>query len=133
MLIVDRGKRIISGRAVPFGVKGYSALALPRRYRFGCLTWQEQTPLVIEHNQSLRVGTVIDFTQLKDGLWVTALASCNPRGDLGLEKAAITHDGLSIGIADEEAVITDDGVLEYISARIVEVTLTKNPVFAQPA
>jgi hypothetical protein len=76
---------------------------------------------------------VIDFTQLEDGLWVTALARRNSKGDLALEKAATTHDGLSIGITDEEAVITNDGVMEYVFARLVEVTLTKNPVFAQPA
>lgn len=133
MLTVDRAARTIHGRAVPFDVIGRSKLALPRRFRFGCLIWQDPTPLVIEHDRSLQAGTVIDFTQLEDGLWITALASHGSRGDLALEKAATTHDELSIGITDEEIVIAEDGVVEYISARIAEVTLTKNPVFAQPA
>lgn len=130
MLIVDRAARTIYGRAIPFDVVAAARMRLPERFPPGSLTWGAVVPLLIEHDESLRVGTAVGFEELRDGLWVTFRVRRGPRGDRGLALAAATHTGLSIGDADGEFRIAEDGVRECVSTRITEISLTKNPVFA---
>lgn len=130
MLTVNRTARTIYGRAVPFDVIGRPKSGMPRRYPLGSLTWNKLSWLLIEHDQSLRVGQTIAFAERSDGLWVTFLVCQGPKGDRALEVAATTHSGLSINtIPGAEFRIATDGIRECVRARIFEVSLTKNPVF----
>lgn len=132
MLTVDRAARTISGRAVPYDTVAQPRLALPRRFPFGSLTWTMpwDIKLLIDHNKALCVGRAIALEDLNTGLWATFKVSWGERGDRALEMAAATHRGLSIGLEDDETRLTPDGILECVRARIVEISLTKDPVFS---
>ena len=131
MLVVDREARTIEGIAVPLDVVAQPRIALPRRYPRGSLTWTMawDVKLLIDHNHGLWVGRALQLTESLDGLRATFKVSWGERGDRALELAAATHKGLSIGTADEEFRVTADGIEECVHARIIEVSLTKNPVF----
>lgn len=130
MLTVDRAARTIHGRAVPFDVIGRPQSGMPRRYPSGSLTWDESSWLLIEHDESLRVGQATAFAEHGDGLWVTFLVRRGLKGDHALELAATTHGGLSINtVPGAEFRIAADGIRECVRARVFEVSLTKNPVF----
>ena len=130
MLTVDRERRTISGRAVPYGVIGQARLSLPRRWRPGVLHWGMpwDVELLIEHNHSLAVGRAITLTERPDGLWAVFQVAYGAKGTQALELAATTHDGLSIGIDGDTQFRLVDGVEEADSARLVEVSLTRDPV-----
>jgi phage head maturation protease len=132
MLNVDHARRTIDGRAVPYDTIAHPKLALPRRFPFGSLTWSEpwHVRLLLEHNNSLHVGRVLNFNETEFGLWATFRVRNGPEGDLALEMAATTHGGLSIGLVDDEFRVTDDGIQECVRGRITEISLTKDPVFS---
>ena len=129
-LEIDRVARTIRGRAVPLGVVAQPKMALPRRFPRGTLTWGN-VRLLIDHNNSLRVGRAIQITEDDDGLWTTFKVFSNPRGDRALELAATTRHGLSVGVDPGSAVfhVTHDGIEECVAALLVEVSLTRDPVF----
>jgi hypothetical protein len=131
-LIVNRNERMIIGRAVSYGPSiGTAPAQLPRRFPRRSLTWDNHPLLLIEHNFSLRVGRVDEFFDFPRELWVTLQMSSRSRGDRGLAYAERANCGLSIGLADDAKFrIAEDGVNECVSARIVEITLTCNPVFS---
>jgi hypothetical protein len=133
-LLVNRSKRLIVGRAAPYDSIGRASAQLPRRFSRGSLTWGDRLPLLIEHDSSLRVGRVDEFFDLPKGfrneLWVILQLSKSRRGHRGLTYAEEEGCGLSIGLGDGAKFrIADDGVNECVSAHIVEITLTRNPVF----
>lgn len=132
MLNVDRVRRTIDGRAAPYDSIGHRRLALPSRFPCGSLTWDDEwLPLLIEHNHALRVGKAIELQQLSLGLWVKFRVSNGAKGDRALEMASTTHRGLSVGLDPDTAEfrIASDGVQECVLGRVIEVTLTADPVF----
>ena len=86
--------------------------------------------LLIEHDQSLRVGRAIMIDPREYGLWMIFLLRGGREGDHGLALATSTYTGLSIGVDSDQWHIAEDGVRECISARVIEVSLTRNPVFS---
>jgi hypothetical protein len=130
-LIINRNERMIIGRAVSYSPSiGTAPVRLPSRVPRRSLTWDSHPLVLIEHDSSLRVGRVDEFFDFPRELWVTLQMSSRSRGDRGLAYAERANCGLSIGLADDAKFrIAEDGVNECVSARIVEITLTCNPVF----
>lgn len=133
---VSKESRTIKGLAVPFGVVGNNGFG---RYRFskGSLDWAK-VKYLDGHDWAKAVGTVT-FTETDEGLEMTAKIAPGARGDQLLalttpdpDTGEAVYDGLSIGLDNssrfEEA---DDGVLDCISATVLEVSGTPIPAFTE--
>jgi Caudovirus prohead protease. len=125
---VDQIRRTIFDRAVPYGV--LSDVSALNRYRFdvGALQWDSPrtVPLLLEHNQALRVGWGVHFVHRPDGLYTRFNVASGPRGDLALARAAAGHR-LSIGW--ENARYADGDHLRCIYAELTEISLVATPAF----
>jgi len=130
MLEVNRTARTIYGRAIPYGVA-----ALNNRWRVqyepGSLHWQEplQISLLIRHDKSLIVGKAISLIDTQTELWAKFRVSLGPKGDRALSLAETIYGGLSVGV-DDMTTVTRGDVWVCERAKLVEISLTPNPVFS---
>lgn len=132
---VDKEKRIIRGRAVPYGVIGTKA---GRRFRFskGTVRPREEGFVVkgwALHDQATAFGGVIDWDDNDEGLDVAIRAANTPEGDRALANADAANggpwDGMSIGPSEGAKYRLVDGVYESVDVPIHEISLTPAPVF----
>ena len=129
MLEVDRARRTIGGRAIPWNV----AVLLNRR-RIALvkdsLTWSSTVPILLRHNHSLIVGRVVSLVSAEDGLWVQLRVSNGERGDKAFAVVEAGW-GLSIGWTT----ITDEvrSNVEWVTlGEITEISLVPKPAFGPP-
>ena len=131
MLTVDRNWRLIEGIAVPFGVVAHPRMRLPLRFPQGSLAAAPIVKLLIEHDHSLAVGRAVFLEDTAQGVKAMLKAANGERGDRALELAATTHSHFSIGLNEQTARFRIvDGVDECVFGQIIEVSLTRNPVFS---
>jgi HK97 family phage prohead protease len=132
-LTIDVPRRIIRGRALPYGETG---LKFGRKFRFapGSLRWAEMSrvKLLRDHDRSQAIGVAIELTDAADGFDVAFRIA---RGDAGDQALALAEDGvldgLSVGV-DVEAAVPDPqhrGGILVNAAILREVTLTAMPAF----
>lgn len=127
-LAVDQQARTITGLVVPYG---RIAANRGRRWRYvpRCLRWTGPVPLLVDHDQSQRVGWAVDLRETRAGLRGVFAVRRGPAGDRALALAAVA--GLSAGV-DLTHTVPDQqnrGVLLVVTADLDEVSLTRTPAF----
>ncbi|MGC4769204.1 hypothetical protein ACLQ25_09515 [Micromonospora sp. DT44] len=127
-LTVDHHARTITGLVVPYG---RIAVNRGRRWRYAprCLRWQGRVPLLVDHDQSQRVGWAVDLRETRAGLRGLFAVDRGPAGDRALALAAVA--GLSAGVDLTHTVpdATQHRVVLVVTAELDEVSLTRTPAF----
>lgn len=128
---VDVEKRIIRGRAVPYGVVGVKA---GRRWQFAKGTVRPKDGMKVKgwalHDQTHAHSVVTEWDDNDEGLDVAFTVARTPEGDRALAQAdSGVWDGLSIGPSEGAKFQLRDGVHHAVDVPIHEISLTPAPVF----
>ncbi|MFT4189848.1 MAG: phage portal protein [Aeromicrobium sp.] len=128
---VDREKRLIGGRLIPYGVVGVSK---GQRWQFsqGSLVWDDprRVKLCVGHDLATACGHAVELDDKPDGLYGTFAVERGPDGDRALTKAEDgVWDGLSVGVGVGGKYRTTGGVNHAVSMPLVETSLTPFPAF----
>jgi Caudovirus prohead protease. len=132
---VDAVRRIIRGRAVPFGVVGSKA-GMKFQFAPGAVTWGDpkRVKLYLHHDPTTAVGHMLSLVETPDGIDYEARVARTPEGDRALMLADpdgdAVLDGASIG-GDPERVKyrLHEGVHHAVTFPLREISLTPQPVF----
>lgn len=129
---VDADKRVIRGRALPYGVPAKSRGKLWQFSR-GSLTYPEDTSRVkmwLQHEGTSAIGYAAELDDRDDGLYVAMKVARGAEGDRALQLAEDrVWDGLSVGLADGGTFELRDGVNHAVAAPLMEISLTPAPAF----
>ena len=133
---VDREKRTIQGRALPYGK---TATKYGQKFGFeaGSLEWSEvgRIKLLRDHDPASAIGKATSLTDARSGFDVAFKVARGPEGDRALELAEDgVLDGLSVGVdfdmvADTAPHPKIKGALLVKRATLREVSLTAMPAF----
>lgn len=128
---VDVEKRTIRGRAVPYGVQGFTQ---GRKFQFSKGTVHPREGMKVKlwalHDKTLASGVVFEWDDNDEGLDVAFKVARGPEGDRALMLADDgVWDGLSIGPSEGAKYALRDGVHHAIDIPIHEISLTPAPVF----
>jgi HK97 family phage major capsid protein len=127
----DEGRRIISGKILPFENEvGYTNVGKVK-FRKGSVQWDDpkKVKFLLEHDGRKPLGRAQAITADDDALYATFKVSATTRGnDALIEASEDLRSGLSVGVEvlDSRQV---GAVLEVLSARLEEVSLVSNPAF----
>jgi len=127
----DEGRRIISGKILPFENEvGYTNVGKVK-FRKGSVQWDDpkKVKFLLEHDGRKPLGRAQSIMADDDALYATFRVSNTTRGsDALIEAAEELRSGLSVGVEvlDSRQV---GAVLEVLSARLEEVSLVSNPAF----
>lgn len=132
---VDSARRIIRGRAVPFGVVGTKG-GMKFQFGPGAVTWGDpkRVKLYLHHDPSTAVGHMLSLVETPDGIDYEARVARTPEGDRALMLADpdgdAVLDGASIG-GDPDGVKyrLHEGVHHALTFPLREISLTPQPVF----
>ena len=129
----DAGRRIISGKIVPFGTPGMTSagsvifergsIQVPNVSKIKLLAQHEQTASGV-------IGRAQSITEADDGMYATFKVSASRDGENFLIKAAEgLLDGLSVGVEVIASTERKDGTLVVTASRLNEVSLVETPAF----
>jgi HK97 family phage prohead protease len=127
----DEGRRIISGKILPFNNEiGYTNVGRVK-FRSGSVQWDDakKVKFLLEHDAKKPLGRAQSIMAEDDALYATFKVSATSRGnDALIEASEDLRSGLSVGVEvlDSKQV---GNTLEIISARLEEVSLVSNPAF----
>lgn len=127
----DEGRRIISGKILPFNSEVGQTNVGKVRFREGSVQWDDAKKIkfLLEHDAKKPLGRAQAITADDSGLFATFKVSATSRGnDALIEASEDLRSGLSVGVEviDSKQV---GNVLEVIAARLEEVSLVSNPAF----
>jgi HK97 family phage prohead protease len=130
-ITADEGRRLISGKILPFGDEIGNTNVGKVRFRAGSVQFEDPKKIkfLLEHDGRKPLGRAQAITEEDDALYATFKVSATTRGnDALIEAAEDLRSGLSVGVEvlDSKQV---GNVLEVISARLEEVSLVSNPAF----
>jgi hypothetical protein len=129
----DAGRRIISGKIVPFGTPGMTSagsvifergsIQVPNVSKIKLLAQHEQTASGV-------IGRAQSITEAADGMYATFKVSASRDGENFLIKAAEgLLDGLSVGVEVLASSERKDGTMVVTASRLNEVSLVETPAF----
>ena len=127
----DEGRRIISGKILPFDNEiGYTNVGKVK-FREGSVQWEDpkKVKFLLEHDGRKPLGRAQAITADNGALYATFKVSATTRGnDALIEASEDLRSGLSVGVEvlDSRQV---GSVLEVLSARLEEGSLVSNPAF----
>jgi HK97 family phage major capsid protein len=127
----DEGRRLISGKILPFNNEiGYTNVGRVK-FRSGSVQWDDakKVKFLLEHDSKKPLGRAQSIMAQDDALYATFKVSATSRGnDALIEASEDLRSGLSVGVEvlDSKQV---GNTLEIISARLEEVSLVSNPAF----
>ncbi len=127
----DEGRRLISGKILPFGDEIGQTNVGKVRFRAGSVEWDnpKNVKFLLEHDGRKPLGRAQSITAEDDALYATFKVSATTRGnDALIEASEDLRSGLSVGVEviDSKQV---GNVLEVIRASLTEVSLVSNPAF----
>jgi len=127
----DEGRRLISGKILPFNSEVGQTNVGKVRFREGSVQWDDakKVKFLLEHDAKKPLGRAQAITADDSGLFATFKVSATSRGnDALIEASEDLRSGLSVGVEviDSKQV---GNVLEVIAARLEEVSLVSNPAF----
>ena len=130
-ITADEGRRLISGKILPFGDEIGNTNVGKVRFRAGSVQFDDPKKIkfLLEHDGRKPLGRAQAITEEDDALYATFKVSATTRGnDALIEASEDLRSGLSVGVEviDSKQV---GNVLEVISARLEEVSLVSNPAF----
>ncbi|GAA0978234.1 hypothetical protein ENKNEFLB_02826 [Nocardioides aquaticus] len=128
---VDVEKRIIRGRAVPYGVQG---LKDGKQFQFSKGTIRPREGMKVKlwalHDKTQAAGVVTEWDDNDEGLDVAFRVARGADGDRALSLAEDeVWDGLSIGPSEGAKYAIRGGVYHAVDIPIHEISLTPAPVF----
>ena len=131
----DEGRRLISGKILPFGDEIGNTNVGKVKFRAGSVTWDDpkQVKFLLEHDGRKPLGRAQAITAEDDALYATFKVSATTRGnDALIEASEELRSGLSVGVEviDSKQV---GNVLEVLSARLEEVSLVSAAAFRSAA
>jgi HK97 family phage prohead protease/HK97 family phage major capsid protein len=129
----DAGRRIISGKIVPFGTPGMTSagsvifergsIQVPNVSKIKLLAQHEQTASGV-------IGRAQSIHEAEDGMYATFKISASRDGENFLIKAAEgLLDGLSVGVEVIASKERKDGTMVVTASRLNEVSLVETPAF----
>jgi HK97 family phage prohead protease len=132
----DSGRRIISGKIVPFGPVGMTS-AGPVVFERGSIQIDnsQKVRLLLEHDPKAPLGRAQSFNETQDGIYASFKISNTTRGNDALIEASAEESlrtGLSVGV-EVLASYPKDGNLVVSSARLMEVSLVQAAAFGDNA
>lgn len=127
----DEGRRIISGKILPFDNEIGHTNVGKVKFRAGSVQWDDpkKVKFLLEHDGRKPLGRAQAITADEGALYATFKVSATTRGnDALIEASEELRSGLSVGVEvlDSKQV---GSVLEVLSARLEEVSLVSNPAF----
>jgi HK97 family phage prohead protease len=132
----DQGRRIISGKIVPFGPVGMTS-AGPVVFERGSIQIDnsQKVKLLLEHDPKSPLGRAQSFNETEDGIYASFKISNTTRGNDALVEASAEESlrtGLSVGV-EVLASYPKNGNLVVSSARLMEVSLVQSAAFGDYA
>ena len=131
----DEGRRLISGKILPFGDEiGFTNVGKVK-FRAGSVQYDDvkKVKFLLEHDAKKPLGRAQSIMEEKDALYATFRVTATSRGnDALIEASEDLRSGLSVGVEvlDSKQV---GNVLEVISARLEEVSLVSKAAFETAA
>lgn len=127
----DEGRRLISGKILPFDSEVGQTNVGKVRFRKGSVQWDDakKVKFLLEHDAKKPLGRAQSIMAEEDALYATFKVTATSRGnDALIEASEDLRSGLSVGVEviDSKQV---GNVLEVIAARLEEVSLVSNPAF----
>ena len=127
----DEGRRLISGKILPFGDEIGHTNVGKVKFRAGSVQYDDvkKVKFLLEHDAKKPLGRAQSIMAENDALYATFKVTATSRGnDALIEASEDLRSGLSVGVEvlDSKQV---GNVLEVISARLEEVSLVSNPAF----
>ena len=131
----DEGRRLISGKILPFNSEVGHTNVGKVRFREGSVQWDDakKVKFLLEHDAKKPLGRAQAITADDNGLYATFKVSATSRGnDALIEASEDLRSGLSVGVEviDSKQV---GNVLEVIAARLEEVSLVSSAAFRSAA
>ena len=131
----DEGRRLISGKILPFGDEiGHTNMGKVK-FRAGSVQFDDvkKVKFLLEHDAKKPLGRAQSIMEDEDALYATFKVTATSRGnDALIEASEDLRSGLSVGVEvlDSKQV---GKVLEVISARLEEVSLVSTAAFKSAA
>jgi HK97 family phage prohead protease len=130
-ITADEGRRLISGKILPFGDEIGHTNVGKVRFRAGSVKFEDpkKVKFLLEHDGRKPLGRAQSIVEEDDALYATFRVANTSRGsDALVEASEDLRSGLSVGVEviDSKQV---GNVLEVIEARLEEVSLVSNPAF----
>lgn len=127
----DEGRRLISGKILPFGDEIGQTNVGKVKFRAGSVKYEDvrKVKFLLEHDGRKPLGRAQSIMAEEDALYATFKVSATTRGnDALIEASEDLRSGLSVGVEVIDSVRVGN-VLEVIEARLEEVSLVSNPAF----
>ena len=127
----DEGRRLISGKILPFGDEIGQTNVGKVKFRAGSVKYDDpkKVKFLLEHDKRKPLGRPQSIVAEEDALYATFKVSATTRGnDALIEASEDLRSGLSVGVEVIDSVRVGN-VLEVIEARLEEVSLVSNPAF----
>jgi HK97 family phage prohead protease/HK97 family phage major capsid protein len=128
----DAGRRIISGKIVPFnGEVGHTSVG-PVIFEQGAIQIPNvsKIKLLAQHEKNNPIGRMQNFQESSDGIYASFKVSASTKGqDFLIMASEGLIDGLSVGVEVIASKERKDGTLVVSAARLQEVSLVESPAF----
>ncbi len=128
----DTGRRIISGKIVPFnGEVGHTNVG-PVIFEAGAIQIPNvsKIKLLAQHEKNNPIGRMQNFQESADGIYASFKVSASTKGqDFLIMASEGLIDGLSVGVEVIASKERKDGTLIVSAARLQEVSLVESPAF----
>ena len=127
----DTGRRIISGKIVPFGPAGATS-AGPVVFERGSIQIPavSKIKLLAQHEKNNPIGRMQNFQETEDGIYASFKVSASQKGqDYLIMASEGLIDGLSVGVEVISSKERKDGTLVVTAARLMETSLVESPAF----
>ena len=128
----DAGRRIISGKIVPFnGEVGHTSVG-PVIFEQGAIQIPNvsKIKLLAQHEKNNPIGRMQNFQESADGIFASFKVSASTKGqDFLIMASEGLIDGLSVGVEVIASKERKDGTLVVSAARLQEVSLVESPAF----
>ena len=128
----DTGRRIISGKIVPFNGEVGNTNVGPVIFEAGAIQIPaaSKIKLLAQHEKNNPIGRMQSFQENTDGIYASFKVSASSKGtDFLIMASEGLIDGLSVGVEVISSKERKDGTLVVTAARLQEVSLVESPAF----
>lgn len=128
----DSGRRIISGKIVPFNGEVGQTNVGPVIFEKGSIQVPavNKVKLLAQHEKNNPIGRMQNYQESADGIYATFKVSASTKGtDFLIMASEGLIDGLSVGVEVISSNERKDGTLVVTAAKLQEVSLVESPAF----
>ena len=128
----DTGRRIISGKIVPFNGEVGNTNVGPVIFEAGAIQIPSvsKIKLLAQHEKNNPIGRMQNYQESADGIYASFKVSASSKGtDFLIMASEGLIDGLSVGVEVIASKERKDGTLIVTAAKLQEVSLVESPAF----